>query len=1014
MSPLHYPRAALAALALALALAPAAVIAAPSSPVALAFDWPSFLARADPVWAWGAPNASSVRPTEWVQSLFGGNGDLGFQLWAPSATALEMHVSRQTLWDDRTPDLGLPYYLDNFAIDQPRLPSGFFRITWQSGAAPTSVAGRVSLFSGVATLNVSTPSGSCALAAWASAEHDSAAPGGNGGADVVVLETSWDGSEECVVEWVTLPADSTWSGNDKRYVFNPPALNKTTLLSPELELTLVSQQHLPQKGTWHSAAVLREQMQFDRATHFFTVSPVLASQGAADAWAKAEVLAAQGQMPAMRAAHEANWAAWWPAGGAVTFEYSLLESFFYIQLYKFRSGARRGVVHDLEGPWFIDGTPWPDLHWDMNLQQTYYLPIAVNRPELANTLVDYVQFLLESGNLNTNVPVAWLADSAAAPTGASSLSGNETCYWSYGPNCTTSPPSVTGNLLWTLSLVRMAALYSGNTTIDTAILWPLLDRALQFYQHFQLTAADGTITLPVTFSPEWPGGSGPDSNYDKSLYRWGLATAIELAETYGLTSPHLAAWRDTLARIAWFAVDATTDTFEIYDGVPYNQPHRHYSHLFMIWPLRLIDASNASQYATARNSINLWLATPETDSMFYRPAASAMNVLLGQHAAAFDNITYLLHNRIEGSTWYREGAQGSCTETPYAAAWAVTDWFVQSWNLTLAAPGGKPVRVVDFFPAVDDVIALAGSAYDAAPAKVATAQFFRLSVEGGVLASGARTLVSANTTHYVTRTSFVAVERLASASSAAPLVVRTSMARPLASSPAGVTLTELGDGGLVLVGISAGEGVAIFSAAAPPQSFDIVPAAGCPADFNHFGAPGGAGSSGVGGTPVVLRPCVTGAANQRYALNASTGAFALQDGSGRCLSVSTCDGDNGDRVTLAPCASREPPPPPPPPGAVGCDASITPAPQACAAASQTWAVNANSSPNSIAVAVSGRCIDVNGANDPNHIDVWDCSGATPGAFKNEEFAFDAASGFITSLCTDPDCACENYCITPGA
>jgi hypothetical protein len=37
--------------------------------------------------------------------------------------------------------------------------------------------------------------------------------------------------------------------------------------------------------------------------------------------------------------------------------------------------------------------------------------------------------------------------------------------------------------------------------------------------------------------------------------------------------------------------------------------------------------------------------------MFYRPAASAMNVLLGQQAAAFDNITYLLHNRIEGSTW---------------------------------------------------------------------------------------------------------------------------------------------------------------------------------------------------------------------------------------------------------------------------------------------------------------------------------------------------------------------------
>jgi hypothetical protein len=683
----------------------------------------------------------------------------------------------------------------------------------------------------------------------------------------------------------------------------------------------------------------------------------------------------------------------------------------------------------------------------------------VNRPELANTLVDYMQFLLESGNLNTNVPEAWQSDSAAAPTGASSLSGNETCYWNYGVNCTTSPPSVTGNLLWALSLVRMASLYSGNTTIDTGILWPLLDRALQFYQHFQITAADGTITLPTTFSPEWPGGSGPDgewmlcmqtyitnphptyhhpapirpppptlhlapppkpANYDKSLYRWGLATAIELADTYGLTSPHLQAWKDTLAHIAWFGVDPATDTFEIYDGVPYNQPHRHYSHLFMIWPLRLLDVSNASQYATARNSVNLWLATPETDSMFYRPAASAMNLLLGQRAAAFDNITYLLHNRIEGSTWYREGSQGSCTETPYAAAWAVTDWLVQSWNLTLAAPGGKPVHIVDFFPGVDDVISLGGTAYTAAPAKVATAQFFRLSVEGGVLATGSRALVSANATHFVTRTSFVAVERLASASATAPLVLRTNMARPLATSPAGVSITELGDGGLVLVGITAGEGVAIFSAAAPPASFAIEACAGCPADYNHFGAPGTGGTGpGVGGDPVVLRVCAgAGAAaaapNQRFAFNASTGEFALQDGSGRCLSVATCDGANGDRVTLAPCVSRQPPPPPPPAaGAIGCDATIAPPATSCAEASQTWAINVGGSPNSIAISTSGRCIDVNGATNPDDIDVWDCSGPTPGAYKNEEFVFDAASGTITSLCSDPTCACENFCITPS-
>lgn len=125
------------------------------------------------------------------------------------------------------------------------------------------------------------------------------------------------------------------------------------------------------------------------------------------------------------------------------------------------SAARQGrSVHDLEGylsltlnsaanpkpvgPWFIPGTPWPDLHWDLNLQYTYYLPIAANRFDLAGTLVDFVSqlhkvlcadhpccsvliYIHKLGTLNTNVPSGWL-DAAAAPTGASNLRGEMRCF----------------------------------------------------------------------------------------------------------------------------------------------------------------------------------------------------------------------------------------------------------------------------------------------------------------------------------------------------------------------------------------------------------------------------------------------------------------------------------------------------------------------------------------------------------------------------------------------------------
>ncbi len=86
---------------------------------------------------------------------------------------------------------------------------------------------------------------------------------------------------------------------------------------------------------------------------------------------------------------------------------------------------------------------------------TTFITVTAYRPDISQSLTDYVEFLMRSGNLKSNVPSEWQFDSAAAPTGASSLSGNETCYWNYGVDCKTAPPSITGNLLWTLEVVHM-------------------------------------------------------------------------------------------------------------------------------------------------------------------------------------------------------------------------------------------------------------------------------------------------------------------------------------------------------------------------------------------------------------------------------------------------------------------------------------------------------------------------------------------------------------------------------
>ena len=40
--------------------------------------------------------------------------------------------------------------------------------------------------------------------------------------------------------------------------------------------------------------------------------------------------------------------------------------------YKIGSATRSDRdLFDLEGPWYVNGTPWPDTHWDLNLQFLY-------------------------------------------------------------------------------------------------------------------------------------------------------------------------------------------------------------------------------------------------------------------------------------------------------------------------------------------------------------------------------------------------------------------------------------------------------------------------------------------------------------------------------------------------------------------------------------------------------------------------------------------------------------------
>ena len=142
-------------------------------------------------------------------------------------------------------------------------------------------------------------------------------------------------------------------------------------------------------------------------------------------------------------------------------------------MYKLASATRHDrVVYDLMGPWYIEGTNWPDLHCepraslpsavqaratglrlcacvvcgsaragsllqssysmhvaaagDLNVQLTYWPLFTANKIEMVGSLTSLLQAQQE--NLISNVPLEMRSDSAAAPSGASALTSQvSTC-----------------------------------------------------------------------------------------------------------------------------------------------------------------------------------------------------------------------------------------------------------------------------------------------------------------------------------------------------------------------------------------------------------------------------------------------------------------------------------------------------------------------------------------------------------------------------------------------------------
>jgi hypothetical protein len=622
-------------------------------------DWAQFLARHDLKW--------TRLSTDWYSGAFIGNGELGAMIYQENENSLRWDIGRSDVTDHRE-------YHD-VEWGKARLPIGKMLLKAQGKIVKATM--QLDLWNAEARGTITTEKGNISWRSFVSINPD-----------IIITELTETGAEKAQWEFVSEVSKSPRLLWDKvpnmytkslrgDYVPNPPAKEES------IQGINTIQQPLEVGGGYTTAWKVSDKEGSRSKTLYLTVGYSYPENThavqAVDRIAKAGITSVK----KLESVHRK----WWHSLYSQSFlsiPDTRLESFYWIQQYKLASATRKDKqALDLMGPWY-NKTPWPALWWNLNVQLSYSPVYASNRLELGESLISTIDANVQ--NLINNVPERYRHDAA----GMSRVSG-------YDMKAPLDVENMglhqrfreAGNLTWILHNYWMQCKYSANDKRMMENLFPLLKRSVNYYRHLLKADKDGKLHLPPTYSPEYvPVAADPDCNYDLSLLRWGCKTLLNLNDEYKLNDPLTTEWKSILTNLTDYPQDDTTGLHIGLDR-PLKFSQRHYSHLLMIYPLRVLKPDNTANRQLIERSLSHWTGLKGALQGYTYTGAASISALLHKGNDAAMYLNGLLDNYIPSNTLYRE--MGPVIETPLSAVASVNEMMLQSYD-------GE----IQVFPAVPD------------------------------------------------------------------------------------------------------------------------------------------------------------------------------------------------------------------------------------------------------------------------------------------------------------------------
>jgi alpha-L-fucosidase 2 len=290
--------------------------------------------------------------------------------------------------------------------------------------------------------------------------------------------------------------------------------------------------------------------------------------------------------------HVKWWEKFW-SQSSISIPDTLLNKQWYLEMYKFGAATGNGAPPiSLQAIWTADNgklPPWKgDFHHDLNTQLSYWPAyssnhlvqeggfitwLEKNRPEFEKYTRQYYQV---SG---LNVP------------GVTTISGQPMGGWiqySFGPTVSA----------WLAHHFYLHWRYTMDREFLEKEAYPWVRDVAQFLNGISVTGENGLKKLPISSSPEIFDNSrrawfSEITNFDLGLVRWTFEKAAELAGELGKDDEKIK-WTDILSQWPVYDIDPGSG-FTYAKGFPYDQSHRHFSHLIAFHPLGLVDWSKGEK-----------------------------------------------------------------------------------------------------------------------------------------------------------------------------------------------------------------------------------------------------------------------------------------------------------------------------------------------------------------------------------------------------------------------------------